>query len=98
MIPFEYKTSPIDQIESVELDMMKISDFIASVNQGFIGFDDGHGYLATNSEESNIRIETTSVVDGQIMYGRVGGIKSEDTIKLPDDVVSRFTHIVWYSK
>lgn len=61
----EYTQRRMKPIELESCSHMAINDFVSSVESGAFTNDDGHGYYATDEEESNIRVRLAEVKNGR---------------------------------
>jgi len=62
----EYTQRKMKPIELESCAHMTISDFVSSVKSGMFTNDDGHGYYATNYEQSDIRVRLAGVKNGKV--------------------------------
>jgi len=85
---------PIDY-GSEDLDMMSVSEWIEYVNDGgFIDYD-GFGYLATSTNESNLRVYPSYVLENMIVKV---SIDFEEPNDIKQEDIKQFTHIIWYNR
>lgn len=62
----EYTQRKMRPIELDACSHMTIDEFKSSVKSGLFTNDDGHGYYATNKEESDIIVRLTEIKNGRI--------------------------------
>lgn len=79
-------------------DVMLLDEYFGAVDGGlFINYD-GFGYLATNYEESNLRVFPSESKNRTI--GKVGYefYYEFDSKHIPKEIMDKFTHISWYNR
>ena len=84
----------IDFEESLTL--MKIEDWIKAVEDGIFVNYDGFGFLSTETQESNLMVRPSFVLNHKII--RVSTGFEQTPIKVSSETLNLFTHITWYNR